>query len=58
MEAYGQKVNSAKPEIFFINTKPEKEDQICNIMGFKKGSFPCKYLGIELEKGNKSNKVW
>ena len=27
-------------------------------MGYKKGSFPCKYLGIELEKGNKSNKVW
>lgn len=27
-------------------------------MGYQKGSFPCKYLGIELEKGEKSNKVW
>ena len=27
-------------------------------MGFKKGNFPCKYLGIELENGNKHNKVW
>ena len=26
-------------------------------MGFKKGEFPCKYLGIELENGNKRHKV-
>ena len=27
-------------------------------MGYQKGFFPCKYLGIELEKGVKSSKVW
>lgn len=27
-------------------------------MGFKKGSFPCKYLGIHLEKQIKSTKIW
>ena len=27
-------------------------------MGYKKGVFPCKYLGIELEKGSKSSKIW
>lgn len=27
-------------------------------MGYKKGTFPCKYLGIELGKGSKSNKAW
>ena len=27
-------------------------------MGYKKGNFPCKYLGIDLENGNKHNKVW
>lgn len=58
MEASGQKVNASKSEIFFINTRPKKETQICNIMGYKKGKFPCKYLGIELEKGSRSNKAW
>ena len=41
-----------------MNTKPEMEKQICNIMGYKRGTFPCKYLGIEVEKGNKTNKGW
>ena len=34
------------------------EKKIYHIMGYKKGSFSCKYLGIELAKGVKSNKVW
>ena len=34
------------------------EKLICYILGFKKGEFPCKYLGIDLENGNKSHKVW
>ena len=58
MEALGQKVNALKSEIFFINTSSEMENQICKIMGYKKGVFPCKYLGIALEKGTKSGKVW
>ena len=27
-------------------------------MGFKKGMFPCKYLGISLEKKSRYTKVW
>ena len=27
-------------------------------MGYKRGTFLCKYLGIELEKGSKTNKGW
>ena len=27
-------------------------------MGYKRGTFPCKNLGIELEKGSKTNKGW
>ena len=41
-----------------MNMKSEVENQICHIMGFKKGLFPCNYLGIDLEKCGKSNKVW
>ena len=58
MEASGQKVNALKSKIFFLNTSSNMESQICRIMGFKKGTFPCKYLGIALEKGSKSGKVW
>ena len=58
LEASRQRINASKLEIFFVNTNPNIEKHICNIMGFKKGNFPCKYLGIELENGNKHNKVW
>ena len=58
MEAFSQKVNELKSEIFFINTKLDIEKQICKIMGYKKGVFPCKYLGIALEKGSKLSKIW
>lgn len=58
MEASGQKVNDTKSESYFMNTKPNVENQICKIMGYKKGLFPCKYLRIALEKSLKSSKVW
>lgn len=58
MKDSGQKVNEAKSEIFFINTKTKMENQICQIMGYEKGVFPCKYLSIDLEKSTKSRKVW
>ena len=58
MEAFGQKFNELKPEIFFTNTSSFIEQQICKVMGFKKGAFPCKYLSIAIEKGTKSSKVW
>ena len=34
------------------------EKQISQLMGFKIGKFPCKYLGIDLENRNKHIKVW
>ena len=56
VEASGQKVNVEKLEIFLINTKIEMKKYICNIVRYKKGTFPCKYLGMEIEKGYKSRK--
>ena len=53
-----KKVNKTKYEIFFINMKKEMEDKICMFMGYTKGQFLSKYLGIALEKGSKSCKVW
>lgn len=58
MDASGQKVNKEKSEIFFLNTSLEMENRICGIMGYKKGKFPCKYLGISLEKNSRYTKVW
>ena len=57
-EASGQSINANKSEIHFLNIDPTMEKQICNILGFKKGDFPCKYLGIDLVNGNKHHKVW
>lgn len=34
------------------------EDYICIKMRYKKCYFPCKYLGIHLEKGARKNKGW
>ena len=51
-------MNKSKFDIYFINTNLEMETQICKIMGYNKGKFPYKSLGIALEKGLKSNKVW
>lgn len=58
MDASGQKVNKEKSEIFFMNTSPEMENKICGIMGYRKGTFPCKYLGISLEKNLIYTKFW
>ena len=58
MAASGQKVNKEKSEIFFLNTPLEMENKICRIMGYNKGMFPCKYLGISLEKNSRYRKVW
>ena len=57
-KASGQMINAKKSEIYFLNTVEEVEDQICNKLGFKKGKFPFKYLGIYLDKNNYSNPSW
>ena len=51
-------MNKEKSEIFFLNTSPKMENRICRIMSYKKGLFPCNYLGISLEKNLKHRKVW
>ncbi|XP_059066721.1 uncharacterized protein LOC131044985 [Cryptomeria japonica] len=45
-KASGQKVNWNKSEIFFFNTKPCKQREVCKILSMKVGSLPGKYLGI------------
>lgn len=57
-DASGQKINVKKSEIFFINTNPIMEKKNSQLMGFKIGKIPCKYLGIEQENRNKHIKVW
>ena len=58
MKASRQKLNEAKSKIFFLNIEANIKNQNFQIMGYKKGSFPCKYLGIDLDKSSKSSKVW
>ena len=54
----GQKIIAEKLEIFFLNTPLEMEEYICNELGYNKGTFPCKYLEIYLEKRVKKNQAW
>lgn len=58
MEASRKKVNAEKSEIFFLNTHPAIERIIFHLMGYIKGTYHCKYLGIQLEKGVKDSKTW
>ena len=58
MEASGQNFNTIKSEIFILNTPPKKEREICNIMGFRKLSFPYKYLRVQLDKSLRNSKIW
>lgn len=58
VKASGHCVNPSKSEIFFINTCLKIEKEICRMMGYKIGKFPCKYLGIDLDKGIQSSKLW
>ena len=41
-------VNPAKSQVFFLNTSPATQRNILYILGFAKGSFPSKYLGVPL----------
>ena len=47
-KASGLAVNQAKSQVFFLNTAPASQRNILHILGFSKGSFPSKYLGIPL----------
>ena len=47
-KASGLAVNQAKSRVFFLNTAPASQRNILRILGFSKGSFPSKYLGVPL----------
>lgn len=57
-KASSQHVNPTKSKIFFINTCPNIEKDICSIMGYKISKFSCKYLGIDLDTSLLSSKPW
>ncbi|XP_059064768.1 uncharacterized protein LOC131856848 [Cryptomeria japonica] len=57
-KASGQKVNWSKSEIFFFNTKPCKQREICRILGMKVGFLPGKYLGIPFFGGANKSDLW
>ena len=47
-KAFGLVVNQAKSQVFFLNTAPASQRNILHILGFSKGYFPSKYLGVPL----------
>ena len=53
-----QMINAEKSEIFFLNTDTEVENLICQKLGFNKGKFSFRYLGIYLDKNKQSNLGW
>ena len=36
----------------------EVERDICRVMGYRKRTSPCKYLGIQIQKDIKEGKTW
>ncbi|GLJ43610.1 hypothetical protein SUGI_0907680 [Cryptomeria japonica] len=56
--ASGQEVNEHKSEIYFINTGEAKVEKICRLLRFKKEMFPCKYLGMSVDRGVRINRLW
>ena len=51
-KASGLAVNQAKSQVFFLNTAPATQRNILCILGFFKGSFPSKFLGVPLGPHN------
>ncbi|GLJ31641.1 hypothetical protein SUGI_0635650 [Cryptomeria japonica] len=56
--ALGQEINQLKLEVFFFSMESRKEIEIFQSLGFKVGKLPCIYLGLPLDKGVRSNKLW
>ncbi|XP_057837496.2 uncharacterized protein LOC131047714 [Cryptomeria japonica] len=57
-QAFGQRVNWFKSEIFFFNTEPTKQREICRILGMRLGNLLSKYLGIPLFGGANKTDLW
>lgn len=47
-KASGMEINHAKSTIFFFNTHLAFQKHLSNILGFRRGSLPSKYLGAPL----------
>lgn len=58
LKASRQRINMENFVIFFLNTHPSMKYSIFNLMGYKKGYFPYKYLGIQIDKHTKDGKIW
>ncbi|GLJ40989.1 hypothetical protein SUGI_0848590 [Cryptomeria japonica] len=58
MIASGQEVNLEKSTVFMFNIDPTSREEICRVLEIKQGLLPCKYLGIPLDKGRRSSKLW
>ncbi|GLJ14706.1 hypothetical protein SUGI_0238400 [Cryptomeria japonica] len=56
--ALGLEVNMHKSEIYIINTSEVEAKKICRLIRFKKGMFPCKYLGLSMDRGVRVNRLW
>ena len=50
-KASGLEVNLEKSRIFFFDTPLITQRNIGRILGFQKGMFPTKYLGVPLGQG-------
>ena len=58
VKASGLVVNQNKSQVFFVNTPPTTQRNILRILGFSKGAFPSKYLGIPLGLGRMQKESW
>ena len=57
-KASGLAINPNKSQVFFVNTAPSTQRNILRILGFFKGAFPSKYLGIPLGVGRLQKVTW
>ncbi|XP_059067501.1 uncharacterized protein LOC131858319 [Cryptomeria japonica] len=54
----GQHMNKEKSQIFFLNTSRQNQNSILQILGFPKGEFPLKYLGISIGTKAFQKQLW
>ena len=57
-QASGLAVNPNKSQVFFVNTPPDTQRNILRILGFSRGVFPSKYLGVPLGMGRPKKEAW
>ena len=57
-KALGLVVNPNKSQVFFVNTPPATQRNILRILGFSRGDFSSKYLGVPLGIGRPKIEAW